>query len=92
MDNRYKPSGLHGSEAKEYWRKIRTEDLMKACEERNVEVEQKTEFQYRVGGKIDFYPTNGNWHLLEGNKRGDFHTIGDIFKLLSRAGFPRRSW
>lgn len=90
--SRYATSGLHGSEAKEHWRKIRTEDLMQACEERNVPVVQKTEYQYRVGDAIDFYPTNGNYHILKDNSRGDFHTIGDIYKLLSRAGFPRRSW
>lgn len=89
MNKRYMPSGLHGSEAKEHWRVIRTEDLMAACAERQVEVKQLTEYQYRAGGAIDFYPTNGNWHLLKDGSRGDFHTINDIYKLLTKAGFPR---
>lgn len=89
MSDRYAPSGLYGSEAKEYWRKIRTEDLFKACEERGLEVRKLTEYQYRVADTVDFYPTNGNWHNIKTKLRGDFHTIYDIYKILSHAGFPR---
>lgn len=85
MSDRYKPSGLHGSEAKEYWRNIRTEDLLTACKERNTTYEKLTPYQYRVG-QLDFYPTNGNWHNIITNKRGDFHTIKDIYRLLDSIG------
>lgn len=36
------------------------------------EVEQKTEFHFRVNATLDLYPTRRKWHNLKTGKRGTF--------------------
>lgn len=86
MSNRYGPANLYGSEAKEHWRKIRTEDLATVAEKLGITMDKKTPYQYRLVGYMDFYPTNGAWHDTITGRRGDFHTIHDIYRLLEQRG------
>lgn len=89
MDDDYKvnkatkaPDGLHGSEAREWWRQARTHDLLLFCERYGHTVTDITPYQFRVNGCIDFYVTNGAWHDLQSGKRGDYHTVEDLKRLL----------
>lgn len=84
--NRYAPSGKHGSEAREHWRDIRVEDLKQAAEELGLTLVRKTAYQYRIGDVIDVYPTNGKWHDLKTQRRGEYHTINGLKSVLSRLG------
>jgi hypothetical protein len=84
MVNRRSASGLHGTEARQWWRNNRSEDIERLAREFGYECKKLTPYQLRVGGAIDFYPTNGRAHILATNKRIDFHTADDVFKLLQQ--------
>jgi len=52
------------------------------------EVRRLTEYQYRIDGVLDIYPTHRCWHLLRRGWRGRFRkptelAIADIEKVLS---------
>jgi len=42
-----------------------------------------TEYQYRIDGVLDIYPSNSKWHLLPTGERGQFRNISKIRELLS---------
>jgi hypothetical protein len=46
------------------------------------EVIQLTEYQYRIDGKLDIYPSNRKWHVLATGKRGQYRNISDIRRQL----------
>lgn len=37
-------------------------------------VRQITEYQYRIDGKIDIYPSNHKYHILKTGKRGHYNS------------------
>lgn len=84
MIHRGSKSNLHGTEARQWWRNGRSEDIERLAREFGYEVKQLTPYQLRVAGKVDFYPTNGRAHLLKQNKRIDFHTADDVFRILQQ--------
>lgn len=49
----------------------RTADIM-ALEDHGFIVVRVTEFQFRVNGQIDLYPTHRRYHVLKTGKRGDY--------------------
>lgn len=83
VDNRTY-SDKHDKSAKLFWKNIRTVDIKTFCDEHGFTFEPKTEYQFRVNGVIDLYPTNGKWHFLPTNKRGDYHTIKQLENTLLR--------
>lgn len=87
VDNRT-ASGLHGGEAKDWWRGARTEDIEALAHEYGFTVRKLTPYQIRVEGKVDFYVTNGRVHILPINKRRDYHTYEDVWRIFEqiRAG------
>ena len=84
MIHRGSKSNLHGSEAKEWWRSGRSEDIERLCREFGYEYRKLTPYQIRVAGKVDFYPTNGRVHFLKTNKRRDYHTADDVFRIFQQ--------
>ncbi len=75
-------SGLHGTEAKSWWRGNRTEDIKELCADMGWEFRQLTPYQYRIERLVDVYPTNGRVHILKLNKRKDYHTAGDLRRIV----------
>lgn len=75
-------SGLHGGEAKDWWRGNRTQNLIDLCDELGVPYRKLTEYQIRVGNAVDFYVTNGRVHDLKSNKRFDYHTYDDAKRII----------
>lgn len=84
MIHRGSASRKHGTEAKQWWRANRKEDLFTLCDERGIDYQELTPYQIRVAGKIDFYPTNGRAHILSKNKRVGYHTAHDVRRLLEQ--------
>jgi hypothetical protein len=58
----------------------------------NHDVRKLTEYQYRIDGVLDLYPTRHRWHLLSSGERGGFRkspagkSISHIEELLSKGG------
>ena len=48
---------------------IRTEAIM-ALRRQGYTVEQHTEYQFRVNGRLDLYPIHNRWHDLRTQERG----------------------
>lgn len=44
-------------------------------------VEKLTDYQYRINGVLDLYPTNGRFHHITENKRGRY---GDALAISKR--------
>lgn len=44
------------------------------------DVEQKTEFHFRINGAIDLYPIHNRWHDLRSNKRGGAQDLATWLK------------
>jgi hypothetical protein len=75
-------SGLHGAEAKEWWRGNRTADIKELCATMDWEFKQMTPYQYRIERVVDVYPTNGRVHVIKRNWRGNYHTAGDLHRIV----------
>jgi hypothetical protein len=48
------------------------------------DIKELTEYQYRVDGILDLYPSNRKWHLLPTGERGQFKNITKIKELLNQ--------
>lgn len=60
-------------------------ELQDLCEEKGFEVKHLTEYQIRIEGKLDIYPTSRKYHLLTKNERGEIHELEfDIIRLLKK--------
>jgi hypothetical protein len=51
------------------WLPIRTEEILH-LKVQGYEVEQKTEYHFRINGVLDLWPIHNRWHDLRTNKRG----------------------
>jgi len=51
----------------------RRKSYLPELEEAGYQVEKKTDFQFRVNGRLDIYPVNARWHDTQTQKRGSFH-------------------
>lgn len=49
------------------------------------EIVQLTEYQFRINGRLDIYPTWAKWHDIKTNRRGSFRGIN--VKLFVRGQF-----
>ncbi len=84
MVDRGSASGLHGTEARRWWRDNRTDDIKRLAREFGYECRELTPYQLRIAGVVDFYPTNGRVHFLRTNKRMDYHTADDVFRIFQQ--------
>lgn len=50
----------------------RRKSYLPELEEFGYKVEKKTEYQFRINGVLDVYPTNARFHDLATGKRGSF--------------------
>jgi len=75
-------SGLHGTEARSWWRGNRTDDIKDLCKDMEWEFKQLTPYQYRIERVVDVYPTNGRVHVLKTNRRMGYHTAGDLHRIV----------
>lgn len=60
-------------------RKRRSEDIETVCKEMGFEYKWMTPYQIRIENIMDAFPTNGKWHFVPADKRGDFDTSEDLF-------------
>lgn len=58
-------------ESKEIVR-ARRKSYLPELEELGYTVERKTEYQFRINGVLDIYPTNAKFHNIKTGKRGSF--------------------
>lgn len=49
-------------------------DMKRRLEEKYT-VEYLTEYQWRINGVVDIYPTNRKWHDIKKNKRGEYRDM-----------------
>lgn len=52
---------------------IRTQEILD-LRAKNFTVDQVTEYQFRIDGKLDLYPTHKRFHNLKTGKRGHYIT------------------
>lgn len=74
---------MPSKQARAHWREKRTEDLAKFANDTGSEVRWFTQYQARIDGLVDIYPTNGRFHVLSSGFWGSYHTIKDLYKLMS---------
>lgn len=59
-------------------------ELQDLCDEKGYKAVHLTEYQIRIEGKLDIYPTSRKYHLLTKNERGDINELEvDIIRLLN---------
>lgn len=52
---------------------IRTQEILD-LRAKNFRVEQLTDYQFRIDGALDLYPTHRRYHVLKTGKRGNYTT------------------
>ena len=59
-------------------------ELQDLCDEKGYKMVHLTEYQIRIEGKLDIYPTSRKYHLITKNERGEIHEMEvDIVRLLN---------
>jgi hypothetical protein len=77
---------MSSSEARERWRIKRTNIVIEYCQINNLTLETLNKgYQFRIQNALDVYPTNGRYHILSTNERGDWDTIDDLDELVQDA-------
>jgi hypothetical protein len=75
---------MSSSQARAEWRERRTEIVAKFCSENGLKIEWLNDnYQLRIDGVLDIYPTNGRYHIIKTGERGDWHLskhdLSDIY-------------
>lgn len=75
-------------------RAIRRDDGVAALDQLTAagyQVEQITDYQFRVDGRLDLYPTRRRWHLHKGgNRRGGYGQEGVLAAVERIIGPPQK--
>ena len=58
---------------------VRTEEIL-ALKLQGYEVEQKTEYHFRINGRVDVWPIHNRWHDLKTQERGGAKNLAIFVK------------
>jgi len=58
---------------------IRTEEILH-LKVQGYDVEQKSDYHFRINGILDLWPIHNRWHLLSTGERGGAQNLADFVK------------